>query len=76
MMDLKSDTGEKTTREKIGAYFAGAMETPKCPVCQSTKIRDSRSRLRDLPLFLVRAKPTRCMACYRRFYLWGWFKAA
>lgn len=77
----ETNAGEQNARgknigEKIGAYLSGAMEEPKCPVCQSKQIRRSRPRLRDIPFVLFRAKPNRCMACYRRFYTWPWSRSA
>lgn len=75
-MALKLGSGEKKLSEKIGDYLSDAVDDPKCPVCQSKDIRLSRSRLRDLPLSLFRAKPNRCMACYRRFYTWEWWHPA
>lgn len=77
MIDPKKAGTEKSDkihlRERIGAYLSGAVEACKCPVCQSRNIRASRFRLRDIPFALFRAKPIRCMACYRRFYTWGWW---
>lgn len=66
-------SAKKHLRDRLGAYLAGAVEACKCPVCQSRNIREARFRLRDIPFALLRAKPTRCMACYRRFYIWSWW---
>lgn len=63
-------------RERLGVYLSQAMEVCKCPVCQSKNIRESRFRFRDIPFVLLRAKPNRCMACYRRFYTWNWLQPA
>ncbi len=45
-----------------------------CPTCLSKQVRRSHFRLRDLPLLLLHAKPSRCMTCFRRFYEWPWFR--
>ena len=45
-----------------------------CPTCLSKQVRKSHLRLRDLPLLLMQAKPSRCLACYRRFYAWPWLR--
>lgn len=45
-----------------------------CPSCLSKHVRKSHLKLRDLPLLLMHATPTRCRTCYRRFYAWPWLR--
>lgn len=48
-----------------------------CPSCLSKQVRKSHLRWRDLPLLLLlRAPPSRCMICYRRFYAWPWLEVS
>ena len=41
----------------------------KCPICRSTKLRWSRTRIWEAPLRLLGVRPYRCRACRRRDYL-------
>lgn len=48
-----------------------ASKSLRCPTCfDSSDLRRSHMRARDLPMVLIGMHVYRCLTCYKRFYTW------